>query len=126
MGDMLEWLHFFCHAHKEVNKNMRTQYKNPAIHDAFSILEEMSADEKTRYLAEIREKSLKNKNSELGAARREGERIGERRGERRGKEATAMNMIAMGSFSMEQISQVSELSVDEIRRLQNTRQAEAA
>ncbi len=56
LGDMLEWLHFFNHAHKEVKKTMRTQYKNPAIHDAFSILEELSADEKTRHLAEMREK----------------------------------------------------------------------
>ncbi len=36
----------------------------------------MSADKKARYLTEMRERALKNKNSELGAARREGERIG--------------------------------------------------
>ncbi len=68
MGDMVEWLHFFNHAHEEVKKAMRTHYKNPAIHGAFNLLEEMSADEKTRYLADMREKSLK-KNSGLGAAR---------------------------------------------------------
>ncbi len=118
MGDMVEWLHFFSHAHKEVKKTMRTHYKNPAIHDAFNFLEEMSADEKTRYLAEIREKSLKNKNSELGAARREGRREREK--------GIAMNMVAMSSFSIEQISQATGLSMDEVGRLQNTRQAEAA
>ncbi len=101
---------------------MRTQYKNPAIHDAFSILEELSADEKTRHLAEMREKTLINKTIELGAERREGER----KGRREEKEATAMNMIAMGAFSMEQISQATRLSMDEVRKLQNTRQSEAA
>ncbi len=101
---------------------MRTQYKNPAIHEAFNVLEELSADEKTRHLAEMREQSLINKTIEQGAARREGRRDGRREE----KEATAMNMIAMGSFSMEQISQVTELSVDEVKSLQNPRQAEAA
>ncbi len=114
MSDMVEWLHFFSHGHKEVKETMRIHYKKPEIHDAFSVLEEMSADEKVQYLAEVREKSLKNKNSELGAARREG------------KKDVAMNMVSMGSFSMEQISQATGLSMDEVQRLQNTRQDEAA
>ncbi len=137
MGDMVEWFHFFNHAHEEVKKAMRTHYKNPAIHNAFSLLEEMSADEKTRYLAEIREKSLKNKNSELGSARSEGRREGRtegrkegrtegrREGRTEGKKDVAMNMISLGSFSTEQISQVTRLHLDEVRRLQDSRQAEA-
>ncbi|MCP4576473.1 MAG: hypothetical protein GY846_09350 [Deltaproteobacteria bacterium] len=92
---------------------MKTQNKKLAIHEAYSILEELSADEKTRHLAEMREKSLIDKTIELGAARREGER----KGRRKEKQATSMNMIAMGSFSMEQVSQITGLSVDEVRRL---------
>ncbi len=80
VGHMEEWLHFFRYADREVEKKMRTHYTNPAIQEAFVALEEMSADTKARYLAEMREKALKNKNSELGAARREGERIGRKKG----------------------------------------------
>ncbi len=73
---MAELLHLFCHAHGEVKETMRAHCKKKVIHDAFGSPIEMTADEKSRYLAEIREKSLKNKNSELGAARREGMREG--------------------------------------------------
>lgn len=55
---------------------MRTQYKNPAIHKAFNILETISADEEARLRAELREKALKDRASELAAAREEGELIG--------------------------------------------------
>ena len=55
---------------------MRTQYKNPAIHKAFRVLETLSADEETRLRAELREKALKNAVSELAAAREEGKLIG--------------------------------------------------
>jgi len=68
---MTEWLHFFNHAHEE-DETMRAQYRNPAIIKAFGVLEALSADEKSRYLAEIREKALRNERSELAAARREG------------------------------------------------------
>ncbi len=105
---------------------MRTHHENQVIHDPFNVWEKMSADEKTRYLAEMREKSRINKTIEMGAERREGQREGRKEGRREGEEAIAMNMIAMGSFSMEQISEVTGLSVDELKRLQNTREAEAA
>ena len=73
---LFEWLHFFNHANEEVDKAMRTQYKNPAIHKAFNILETISADEEARLRAELREKALKDRASELAAAREEGELIG--------------------------------------------------
>ncbi|MCP4345963.1 MAG: AAA family ATPase [Desulfobacterales bacterium] len=54
-----------------LKEDMRTHYKNPAIHKAFNILETLSADDKVRRLAEIREKVLRNEISELAAAKRE-------------------------------------------------------
>ncbi len=86
-GDSIkEWLHFFNHAHKEDN-TMRTQYKNPAVLKAFKTLEMLSADEKTRYLAEIREKALKNEISELSAAKdRKADRKADRKVLNRAKE----------------------------------------
>lgn len=56
---------------------MRTQYSNPAIQKAFTVLEKLSADEETRYQAEMRERALKNKVSELAAAKEEGKLIGQ-------------------------------------------------
>lgn len=73
---MFEWLHFFNHAHEEGDKTMRTHYKNPVIHKAFTILETLSADEETRLRAEMREKALKNALSELAAAKEEGREEG--------------------------------------------------
>jgi len=72
MKDVLgEWLHFFNHAHEE-DKTMRTAYKNPAIHKAFGILETLSADEKVRHLARVREDALRNERSELFYAEKRG------------------------------------------------------
>ncbi len=78
-----EWLHFFNHADKE-DRTMRENYKNPAIRKAFDYLELLSADDKNRYLSEIREKSLKNERSELSAARRKGAEEGFQQGKQQG------------------------------------------
>lgn len=74
---LAEWLHFFNHAPEEAEHAMQTQYTNPAVRKAFTVLERLSADEQTRYQAEWRERALKNKNSELSVAREEGRQEGE-------------------------------------------------
>ncbi len=89
---------------------MRTHYTNPAIQEAFVALEEMSADKKARYLAEMREKALKNKNSELGEARRQGIK------------ETVVNLISM-VLTIEQISDATGLSLEEVRSLRSAEPA---
>jgi hypothetical protein len=84
---------------------MRTQYKNPAIHKAFDMLEKLSADENARLRAEIREKALKNEVSMLAAARREGIR------------QVAFNMLTEG-MDVNLISRITGLNESEIRQLQ--------
>ncbi len=69
---LFEWLHFFNHAEEEGEANMQTQYTNPSIHQAFHVLEKLSADQQTRLRAQVREKALQNALSELSAARDEG------------------------------------------------------
>ena len=96
---------------------MRTSYKNPAIHKAFKILEALSADEETRRLAEMREKSLKNERSELAAAKRKG--IEEGRMEE--KRNAAKTLLKMGVLSIEQISEATGLSVEELQKLQKSK-----
>jgi len=110
-NELSEWLHFFNHAHEEDN-TMRTHYKNPVIHKAFTVLEDMSADKKTRYLAEIREKALKNERSMMAAERKEGIK--------EGRLNTARMLLKMGVLSPEQIEQATGLSADEIRQLQES------
>ncbi len=97
---------------------MREHYTNPVIQKAFGVLKTISADEETRRLAEMREDALRNEVSMLNAARREGKIEGEK--------GVALNMIALGTFSMEQISQVTGLSLDEVRRLKRAQHAEAS
>jgi predicted transposase/invertase (TIGR01784 family) len=82
---MFEWLHFFNHAQQERDETMKTRYTNPAIHKAFTVLEKLSADEETRYRAEMREEALRNKVSELSAAREEGREEGKEEGRKEGE-----------------------------------------
>ena len=82
----------------------------------------MSADEKTRHLAEAREKALKNEVSMLGAAKREGIEIGKKAGLEAGRyekaRETARNLLAIGVLTMEQIVKVTGLSHKEIQEIQ--------
>lgn len=80
-----EWLHFFNHAHEEADNTMRTQYTNPVISKAFNALEKLSDDEKNRRLAQMREDALRNKLSELFAAKEEGWEAGLQKGREEGR-----------------------------------------
>ncbi len=131
-NDLSEWLHFFNHAHEE-DKTMRTAYTNPAIHKAFDILETLSADEKTRRLARIREDALRTERSELFYAEKRGREEGEKRGEKRGLEKgekrglekgrkenavkTAKKLLAMAVLPPDQIAQATGLDIEEIQNL---------
>jgi predicted transposase/invertase (TIGR01784 family) len=89
---------------------MRTQYKNPAIHQAFNVLETLSADEETRLRVEAREKALKNAASELAAAREDGKKTKARE--------TAVKLLAMGLLATEQIAEATGLSIEEVQHLE--------
>ncbi|OQX27500.1 MAG: hypothetical protein BWK80_04905 [Desulfobacteraceae bacterium IS3] len=141
--DLSEWLHFFNYAHKE-DKTMRAAYKNPAIHKAFDVLETLSADEKNRRLAQMREDALRNERSELLYAEKKGLEKGLEQGLEKGLEQglekglekgrkegehekavkTAGNLLSMGVLTIEQIAFESEfvqatgLSIKEIQKLQ--------
>ncbi len=117
---------YFFNAHEEGDKAMRTHYKNPAIHKAFNILETLSADDKVRRLADMRERALKNEISELSAARREGEEKGEERGIKKGIEkgekkkekSTAEYLLKMGVLTLEQIAEGTGLSIKDVSEIQ--------
>ncbi len=123
--DLSEWLHFFNYAHKE-DKTMRAAYKNPAIHKAFDVLETLSADEKNRRLAQMREDALRNERSELLYAEKKGLEKGLEQGLEKGRKEgehekavkTAGNLLSMGVLTIEQIAQATGLSIKEIQKLQ--------
>ncbi len=121
-----EWLYFFSHAREEGDRAMRTHYKNPAVHKAFDVLETLSADDKVRRLAEMREISLKNEVSAFAAARREGKKKGKEEGKKEGKKegreeqarTTAENLLKMGVLAPEQIAEATGLSQKELSEIQ--------
>jgi len=117
ISSMTEWLRFFNHAHEEVNPSMRKDYKNPAVHKAFDLLEKLSADEITRRRAEMREKALTNEVSMLAAARREGEKTGIEKGEKLAALRTAKNLLTANILTVEQIAEATGLTTDEVKNL---------
>ncbi|QTA85210.1 Rpn family recombination-promoting nuclease/putative transposase [Desulfonema magnum] len=112
---LLEWLYFFNHADEE-DDTMEMHYTNPMIHRAYDALKKLSADEETRQLAEMREKALKDEVSALDAARREGEK--------KALKKTALNLLSIGLLTVEQIARATDLTVAEVKCLQNSEQAE--
>ncbi|MGE0083691.1 MAG: Rpn family recombination-promoting nuclease/putative transposase [Desulfococcaceae bacterium] len=112
MTDLLEWLHFFNHAHEEGDKSMRTRYSNPMINRALDALEIMSADSVTRDLAERREKALKDETMFLNEARRQGMEEGSRSTQTR----IAGKLIARG-FNADEISELTGLDRSEIIKI---------
>ena len=90
---LFEWLHFLNHAHEEGEDEMQTHYTNPAIQQAFRVLEKLSADEETRRRAEIRERALKDEASLLAEAREEGREEGIKKGELIGSIRTLQRIL---------------------------------
>ena len=93
----------------------------------FNTLETLSADEETRRLAEMREKALRNKNSELFAAKEEGREEGREEGIEKGTligkililqriakcQMSSQEVLAMKSMSeLEQILQEMEAALN--------------
>jgi len=60
--------------------------KGPELKKAVGVLKELSADERTRMLAEAREKARRDEVSRRNRARREGREEGIKIGEERGRE----------------------------------------
>ena len=69
------------------------------------IYKKMSADEKTRELAEMREKALHIEATEKAHARAEGEAVGLKKGEKR-KEAEIISKMRKSGLSEEQIKAI--------------------
>jgi predicted transposase/invertase (TIGR01784 family) len=92
------------------------------INDAMETLKYISADPETRAIADLRQKTINDRNSEMTVAREEGRVEGEARGKAEGKaeekKETACKMLKKG-IDLEDISEFTGLSIDEIKKLKN-------
>lgn len=88
-----------------------------AAYKAFSALEKLSADQKTRYMAEVRERALKNEISMLSAAKKEGMKEGFEAGKHEKAVETAKKLLNVGVLTSEQIAEVTGLSLEEVGSL---------
>jgi len=105
---LIEWLHFFNHAHEEKEETMQEHYANPMIHKAFHGLTTLSADDIARDLAERREKALKDEAMFLEEAMN--------KGLKKGMKQVAKFLLEMGD-PLDKIGKATGLTVEEIRQL---------
>jgi predicted transposase/invertase (TIGR01784 family) len=102
----------------------------PEINDAMETLKYISADPETRAIADLRQKTINDHNSEITVAREEGIAIGEERGEAKGRAEGEARGEAKGKREMARcllrsnidinvIATSSGLSVEEIESLKD-------
>ena len=130
---LLEWLHFFGRSRSEGENAMIVQYRNPMVNRALDRLRALSADEKTRELAERRERALKDEAMFLNEARKKGLEEGLEKGLKKGLEKglkkgrnegleagrkeTALNLLRANLLSPDRIAEVTGLDIGEIEKM---------
>ena len=110
--------------------------KDEYIKEAYEDLKKLSLDEQKRLEYEVRQKAIRDHNSQMKSAERRGEKrgieIGEKRGEKRGIEIGEKRGIEIGTQStlkrlvranaesgksLEEIAEFLELDLSEVQRL---------
>ncbi len=123
------WLKFID-AESEEELDMLTNIENIAIENtpiqkAIMYVKELSADEKLREIARLREKALHDEASALKTAKAEGIELGKAEGIELGKaegktegiELVALNMLKQGTIPKEQIAVLTGLPLSRIEEL---------
>jgi predicted transposase YdaD len=67
---------------------------------------------------------LRSEGEKIGEKR--GEKIGEKRGEKKNALKTAKKLLGLNSLSVEQIADITELSLEEVRKMQSPDQLKTA
>ena len=102
--------------------------KDEYIKEAYEDLKKLSLDEQKRLEYEVRQKAIRDHNSQMKSAERRGEKrgieIGERRGEKRGIEIGTQSTLkrlvranAESGKSLEEIAEFLELDLSEVQRM---------
>ena len=124
--ELLNWAQFFGARSREEIQMLAE--KDEYIKKAYRRLEEMSADEQKRWEYEMRQKAIRDQRHMLASGRREGLREGEKIGEERGRQLgleeggykkaieMARKMMERGRDTVEEIAEITGLSVEEIKK----------
>jgi predicted transposase/invertase (TIGR01784 family) len=116
------WMRFFSATTEEDFMNLAQT--NPAINEAWGVIKVLSGDERSRALAEAREKARMDFDSFLGDARYEGRQEGLQEGLQEGRQEgrqeekleVARNLLRE-KMPVDVVSRATGLSLDEINRL---------
>ena len=92
------------------------------LEEAYETLQRLSADDIKRLEYEAREKALRDHNSFVGSARRQGEKIGEKRGEKRGEKngielAKKVFKLHTQGKTEEEIASECSMDVEKVREI---------
>jgi len=98
--------------------NMPNEKSEPLM-KVIGVQAQLTEDEKSRMIAETREKELRDQMSRERGAERRGERRGELRGERRGVEKVAFNLLNTG-MSIEEVAKLTMLDKSDIEKLKDS------
>lgn len=118
--EIVQWMRFFSGKSREEFRCMAR--KNQYLGEAYEALQRLSADDKKRLEYEAREKALKDYNTQMSSARRQGEEVGERRGLEIGVEngiQLACKVIRLHAKGMpdEEIASECNISVEKVQKI---------
>ncbi len=127
--DIVDWMRFLKGKSREEFERMAET--SVYFGEAYEALQRLSADERRRLEYEERDKALKDYNTQMSSALRQGQKIGEEIGEKRGREIGenagiqlvfhVLNLHAQGK-SAEEIAAVSNSSIEKVQMiLQNVK-----
>ena len=107
--DIIAWMKFFSGKSRKEFEDMANT--NEYIDEACNELFKLSADDVKRLEYEAREKAIRDYNSQMNSARRQGEREGEQRGIERTQQIFKLN--AQGK-SVEEIAKICDVTVEKV------------
>ncbi len=117
-GELKKWILFLENPEGEETKKMAE--KDEEIKEAIEALEEISADKEKVRIAELREKYIADRESELATAEEKGIKQGIEQGKKQGnieKGIEIAKKLKLKNMSIEEISEITGLTKEEIEKL---------
>ena len=119
---VIRWMRFLGGKSRKEFEDMAE--KDEYIKEAYEDLKKLSLDEQKRLEYEVRQKAIRDHNSQMKSAERRGEKrgieIGEKRGIEIGTQSTLKRLVranAESGKSLEEIAEFLELDLSEVQRL---------
>ena len=109
-GGIIRWMRFLGGKRREEFEDMAK--KDEYIEEAYDELKKLSLDEQKRLEYEVRQKAIRDHNSQMKSA--------ERRGEKRGRQTALKEVVAKmtgKNMSQEEIADLLEMEIQEIDEL---------